>query len=88
MEVQDYKVVHEKETEKQDVFIPCECNSEILRVTKWKDEEEHYLTIYSFSAEKYSLWERIKILFVGKVKTAEIILSKENFNKLKSFETH
>lgn len=96
MVVQDYRddklsifdglVVHEieyKEAEKQDVFIPCECNSEILRVTKWEDEEEYYLTVYSFSAEKYSLLERIKILFGGKVKITELILSKENFNKLK-----
>ena len=98
MVVQDYKdnklsifdglVVHEieyKEAEKQDVFIPCDCNSEILRVTKWEDEEEYYLTVYSYHADKYSLWERIKILFGGKVKTAEIILSKENFNSLKQF---
>ena len=80
--------VHYEEPKKEDIFLPCDCNSEILRVIKWEDEEEYYLTIYSYHADKYSLWERVKILFGGKVKTSEIILSKENFNKLKSFETH
>jgi hypothetical protein len=98
MVVQDYRdnklsifdglVVHEieyKEPKRKDKFFPCECGSELLRVSKFDDEDLVYLSVYSFSAEKYTLLERIKILFGGKVKTTEIILSGENFNKLKKF---
>lgn len=51
--------------------------------TGGEDEDEIYLSVYSFSAQKYSLWERIKILFGGKTKTTDIILTKKNFDKLK-----
>ena len=82
----DGLVVHQvdyKEPKRKDKYISCECNSEVLRVSKWEGDDLYYLTVYSFSAEKYSLWERIKILFGGKVKTAELILSEENFKKLR-----
>ena len=71
---------------KTEIFIPCQCDSEILRVTKWEDEDEYYLTVYQYSSDRYSFWERLKILFGGKVRTAEIILNKENFEKLKTFQ--
>jgi len=71
------------EPKKKELFLPCTCEAELLRVIKWEGEEEIYLTIYSFSAQKYSLWERIKILFGGKTKSTDIILTKKNFDKLK-----
>lgn len=82
----DGLVTHEYnyvEPKKKELFLSCACESELLRVVKWEDEDEIYLSVYSFSAQKYSLWERIKMLFGGKVKTTDIILTKENFNKLK-----
>ena len=84
----DGLVTHEynyEEPKKTDLFLTCTCDSELLRVTKWEDEEEIYFSVYSFLAQKYTLWERIVILFGGKTKTAEIILNKENFEKLKTF---
>jgi hypothetical protein len=70
---------------RKDLYLPCTCETELLRVSKWEDEEEVYLSVYSFFAEKYSFWERLGFLFKGKIKTAEIILSKKEFNKLKKF---
>lgn len=69
---------------KVDTFIPCQCDSEILRISKWENEDEYYLSVYQFSSLRYSFWERICILFGGKVKTCDIILSKEHFEKLKT----
>ena len=77
--------VHYIEPKRKDLDLTCSCQSEIVKVSRWEGEEEVYFTVYSFLAEKYSLWERICILFVGKTKSAEIILSKKEFNKLKKF---
>lgn len=70
---------------REDLYLPCTCETELLRVSKWEDEEEIYFSVYSFFAEKYSFWERLGFLFKGKTKTTEIILSKKEFNKLKKF---
>ena len=77
--------VHYIEPKRKDLHLTCSCQSEIVKVSRWEGEEEVYFTVYSFLAEKYSLWERICILFGGKTKTVEIILSKKEFNKLKKF---
>ena len=82
----DGLVTHEYnhvEPKKKELFLTCTCESELLRVVKWEDEDEIYLSVYSFSAQKYSLRERVKILFGGKTKTTDIILTKKNFDKLK-----
>ena len=82
----DGLVTHEYnyvEPKKKELFLTCACESELLRAIKWEDEDEIYLSVYSFSAQKYSLWERIKILFGGKTKTTDIILTKKTFDKLK-----
>ena len=76
--------VHYTEPKREDLYLPCSCETEILRVSKWEDEEEYYFTVYQYTSDKYSFWERLKILFKGKVRTADIILSKENFEKLKT----
>lgn len=84
----DRLVTHEytyKEPERKDLFLSCSCESEILRLSKWEDEDEIYLTIYQYLSDRYTFWERIKILFGGKSKTADIVLSKKEFNKLKKF---
>ena len=77
--------VHYIEPKRKDLHLTCSCQSEIVKVSRWEGEEEVYFTVYSFLGEKYSLWERICILYGGKTKTVEIILSKKEFNKLKKF---
>jgi len=85
----DGLVIHEfeyKEPERKDLFLTCSCESELLRFSKWEDEEEVYITLYSYLNEKYSFWERLKFLFGGKTKTADVVLSKKEFNKLKKWK--
>ena len=82
----DGLVTHEYnyvEPKKKELFLPCTCETELLRVIKWEGEDEIYLTVYSFSSRKYSFWERIEILFGRKTKSTDIILTKKNFDKLK-----
>lgn len=74
---------HPKTQEDKEIFVNCECNTEVLRVSKFEGETEVYLTIYQFASKKYTFWERLKIFFGGDIKTTEIILSRKNFEKLK-----
>lgn len=67
------------------LYLSCQCNSEVLTLDRFEDEEEIYLTVYSHSGERYSFWERVKILFGGKVRTADVVLSIEDFEKIKQF---
>lgn len=76
------KKVKLEEPKRKELFLSCSCESEIVKLTKWEDEDEVYFTVYSFLADKYSFWERLKILFGGKTKSTEIILDKKEFNKL------
>lgn len=75
---------------KKDLYVNCEYNSEILRITKWEDEDEFYLTVYEYSPSSVSFLRRIGMAFNvlrgKKVKTKELIISKENFNKIKKFK--
>jgi len=77
--------VHYKEPKRKDLYLPCSCETEILRVSKWEDEEEYYFTVYQYASVTYTFLERLKILFGRKIKTAEIILSKKELNRLKKF---
>lgn len=84
------KIVELSPPKKKDLYINCECDSEILRITKWEDEDEFYLTVYEYSPSSVSFSRRIgmvfNILFGKKVVTKELIISKENFNKIKKFK--
>src|SRR3990170_671607 len=46
------KIVELKAPKKKDLYVNCECNSEILRITKWEDEDEFYLIDYE---DEYSV---------------------------------
>jgi len=69
----------------KELNIKCQCGSEIVNLMRFPDEEETYLTIYSYSSERYSFLDRLKILFGVKTRTTDIVLSKEDWNKLKQF---
>lgn len=84
------KIVELSPPKKKDLYINCECDSEILRITKWEDEDEFYLTVYEYSPSSVSFSRRIgmafDILFGKNTVTKELIISKENFNKIKKFK--
>ena len=69
----------------KELYLDCTCSTEILRVSKFDDEDEVYMTVYQYSSQRFSFLERLRILFGGKNKTANLILSKESFDKLKIF---
>lgn len=84
----DGLVTHEYdyvEPKKEELFLSCACESEIVKLTRWENEDETYLTVYSYLADKYTFWERVKILFRGKTRSCDIVLYKDTFDKLKQF---
>ena len=78
------------EPNKKELFIQCECQGEILKIDTWEDEEEYYLSVFRYYFPYISFFRRIKyawkVLKVEGVTTADIILSKENFNKIKKYK--
>lgn len=74
------------EIKEKSIYLSCECKSEVLKVSKFDSEDEVYLKVYHYAGKKYSFFERLCMLFKGKVIAAEIILNKKEFNKLKSFK--
>lgn len=79
-----------KTTDAKYLHIPCECQGEILILQKFDDEEEVYLTVYRYSFPNISFFRRmkaaIKVLRGEGIRTADVVLSKESFNKIKKFK--
>lgn len=75
---------------KKELYVSCECQSEIVKLDKFDDEEEIYLTVYKYYFPKSSFWLRIKaaikVLKGEGIRTADVVLSKESFNKIKKFK--
>ena len=66
-------------------FISCECHSEVIRLDRFESEDEVYLTVFQYTSKKYSLLDRFKILFGFKTIVCDMVFSKENFDKIRSF---
>lgn len=75
------------ENNKSTLHLDCLCGGEILRVEKHSDEEEVYLTVFSFKSHNLSFWQKLRNLFSCETVTCDLVLSIEEFKKLKSFET-
>lgn len=79
-----------KTTDAKYLHIPCDCQGEILTLQKFDDEEEIYLTVYRYSFPNISFFHRIKwaieVLKEEGIRTADVVLSKESFNKIKKFK--
>lgn len=78
------------EVTKKELFIECECHGEILKIDKFSDEYEYYLTVFKYYFPSISFLRRIRYaldVLRGKgIETADLIISKENFNKIKKFK--
>lgn len=74
---------------KEDLLIECQCKGEVLGVTRFDDETEVYLTVYKYNFSGSNLFSRlkmaIKVLKGEGIATADVVLSEENFNKIKEF---
>lgn len=73
---------------KTELFIQCECQGEILKVEKFDEENEYYLTVFKYYHPSLFFLRRIKyawkVLKGEGIQTADIVLSQENFNRLKN----
>lgn len=72
-----------------EMYLSCNCHGEILKVEKFAEEDEYYLTVFKYKDLEYSFLERLKLawkVFRGRgLNTFDIILSSQNFNKLRDF---
>jgi hypothetical protein len=79
------------ETEKEQQFFLCDCSTEGILVTKYKEDKEVYLAIYTIGQfiEKPSLFERLKYAWyhirTGKKYEDHVILTTEKANELSNF---
>lgn len=73
----------------KELLVSCNCKSEVLGLTRFEDEEEVYLTVYKYYSVSTSFFARlkmaIKIFTDGKLAVSDVIISKENFEKIKNF---
>ena len=74
---------------KKELLITCECQGEILSLQKYEDEVETYLTVYRYYSIDISFFARLKmcwkVLKGEGISTADLVLSEENFEKIKQF---
>lgn len=73
----------------KNLLLKCECFGEVLSLDRFEDEEEIYLAVYCYSFVDISFFRRIKyaidVLRGKKLRTADVVLSKENFYKIREF---
>lgn len=73
----------------KNLLLKCECFGEVISIDRFEDEQETSITIYKYSYPDISFFRRIKmaikVLKGEGISTADVVLSKENFNKIKEF---
>ena len=72
-------------TTQTEIFISCDCGSEILKVEYWEEDSSYCFITFRHSPLKYSLWRRLKFLLRGIVEYNEIILGESQINELRTF---
>ncbi len=73
---------------KKEIMVKCVDNCSCLSVDKFDDENNYYITFYkSYGKKRFSfrLKDALNTLLGKDVIGTEIILSEEDFNKLKNF---
>ena len=76
------------ESKKIEKFFLCECSTEVMLITKWTDENEIYLSMFSygFVHPKPNFWQRLKYAFwhikTGKKYADSIVLSLEKAKEI------
>ena len=73
--------------EKESQFIPCECSTHAIKVSRWDDESDILICYYAYAGTHYSLIKRLKLVWLvlikGQANIAEIALSHESQKQLK-----
>lgn len=74
------------ETNKE-LLLLCLCHAEVLSVKKY--DNEYYLTVYKYHSNSYYFWRKLKmtwkVLKGEGITTADIILSAEDFDKIRNY---
>lgn len=69
-------------------LLSCNCGAEVLKLSNFTDEDEYYLQVFKYP-QSDSFAHRLKMAFNamrGKgINTADVVLSSENFNKIRLF---
>ena len=70
------------------LYISCECGCEVLRLSKWNNDDDIF-DMCMFASSRMGLWCRIKqafkYLIYGEFYYNEMILSKDNLEKMSKF---
>jgi len=76
--------------EKKEILVKCGDNCSAMSVDKFDDDEDEYFITFYNSYEDCSWFKKIKaiwkILRGRNIHNSEIILSKEEYNKLRNFK--
>ena len=73
---------------KTEVIVKCTDNCSCLSIDKWDDDPEYFVTLYnsytdaSLSRKLSDIW---KIIRGRQIHHTEVILSEEDFNKIRNF---
>lgn len=73
---------------KKEMIVKCVDNCSCLSVDKFDNENEYYVTFYKSYSDKrftYRIKDALNTLLGKNVVGTEIVLSGEDFNKLKNF---
>lgn len=74
--------------DKTEVIIKCADNCSCMSVDKWDDDEEYFITFYNayydstFGKKLGDIW---KIIRGRQISTSELVVSKEDYEKLRNF---
>lgn len=75
---------------KTEVIVKCLDNCTALSIDKWDDAPEYFITLYSSFNRKTTFIQKLKFIFkilMGKkIYHYDIVLSEEDFNKIKNFK--
>lgn len=73
---------------KKEMVVKCVDNCSCLSIDKFDDENEYYVTFYKSYDNKrflYRIKDALNTLLGKNIVGTEIVLSEEDFNKLKNF---
>jgi hypothetical protein len=78
-----------EESSKSELIVKCVDNCSSLSIDKWSDEQDYYVTFYK-SYQTKTFWFRvkdaIKILLGKDVVGTDVVLTENDFNKIKNFK--
>jgi hypothetical protein len=73
---------------KKELLVKCGDNCSCLSIDKFDDTDKYFITFYN-SYQNCGLWTKLKaiykILLGRQIHNSEIVLSEEDFNKIKNF---